>query len=173
MRGLHLDRNILKATLTKNDRREVMVACKYCNSTQVIKNGFVRKKQRYLCKNCSRTFVMGDARKKESLKVKKALAVILYSLGKPSFSFLAKLFGVSRSLTYRWIKEAELLPESVDTSNGIKEIEFDELKYFIQSKKIKNGLSRRWIVAEGELLPGLLAILMLQPSEVCGKNLKS
>jgi len=50
----------------------------------VVKNGFVRKKERYLCKNCSRTFVIEDAKKKESLKVKKALAVILYSLGKAS-----------------------------------------------------------------------------------------
>ena len=74
--------------------------------------------------------MIGDARKKESLKVKKALAVILYFLGKASFSFLAKLFGVSRSLTYRWIKEeAESLPEPI-ISNGIKEIEFDEMWHF-------------------------------------------
>ncbi|GAB6161195.1 hypothetical protein JCM12298_30580 [Desulfothermus naphthae] len=150
-----------------------MVVCKHCNSTQVVKNGFVRKKQRYLCKNCSRTFVIGDARRKESLKVKKALAVILYSLGKASFGFLAKLFGVSRSLTYRWIKEeAESLPEPV-ISNEIKEIEFDEMWHFIQSKKTKYGLSRRWIVAEGELLPGLLAIVMLQPSDGYTKNLNN
>ncbi|WP_459880924.1 transposase-like zinc-binding domain-containing protein [Desulfothermus naphthae] len=34
-----------------------MVVCKHCNSTQVVKNGFVRKKQLYLGKNCSRTLI--------------------------------------------------------------------------------------------------------------------
>ena len=61
---LQLDRNITKTIPTKNDGREEMVVCKHCKSTQVIKNGFVRKKQRYLCKNSSRTFVIGNARKK-------------------------------------------------------------------------------------------------------------
>ena len=148
-----------------------MIACKRCNSSQVVKNGFVRKKQRYLCKSCGDNFVLGDARREESVAVKKALSVILYSLGKASFGFLGKLFGVSRSLTYRWIKtEAELLPEP-DISNNIREIEFDEMWHFIQSKKTKNGSSKRWIVAQGELLPGLSAVVMLQPSGDCTKRL--
>ncbi len=144
-----------------------MVACKRCNSLKIVKNGFVRKKQRYLCKSCDCNFVNGDARLKESVAVKKALSVILYSLGKASFGFLGKLFGVSRSLTYRWIRaEAESLPEP-DISNDIQEIEFDEMWHFIQSKKTKNGSSKRWIVAHGELLPGLSAVVMLQPSGDC------
>ena len=144
-----------------------MIACKYCNSAQTVKHGFVRKKQRYMCKNCGRNFVCGDARQKESVVLKKALAVILYSVGKASFGFLGKLFGVSRSLTYRWIKgEAESLPAPV-VSDNIKEIEFDEMWHFIQSKKIKDGSSKRWIVAHGEPLPGLSVIVMLQPSGDC------
>ncbi len=70
------------------------------------------------------------------------------------------------------MEEAESLPEPV-ISNEIKEIEFDEMWHFIQSKKTKYGLSRRWIVAEGELLPGLLAIVMLQPSDGYTKNLNN
>ena len=107
------------------------------------------------------------------MAIKKALCVILYSLGKASFGFLAKLFGVSRSLTYRWVKsEAESLPEP-EISNEIKEIEFDEMWHFIQSKKTKYGSSRRWIVAQGELLPGLLGIVMLQPSDDYIKSLST
>ena len=150
-----------------------MISCKRCNSTRVVKNGFVRNKQRYLCKNCTYNFVEGDARRKESVAVKKALSVILYSLGKASFGFLGKLFGVSRSLTYRWIKaEAQLLPEP-EISADIKEIEFDEMWHFIQSKKTKNGSSKRWIVVQGEPLPGLSAIVMLQPSGDCMQRLST
>ena len=52
-----------------------------------------------------------------------------------------------------------------EISSIIQEIEFDEMWHFIGSKKTKNGSSKRWIVAEGELLPGLQAIVMLKPSK--------
>jgi hypothetical protein len=102
---------------------------------------------------------------KDSVVVKKALAVILYSLGKASFGMLGKIFGVSRSLTYRWIaEEASRLPEP-SVPGDIKEMEFDEMWHFVGSKKTKNGSSKPWIVAQGELLPGLLAVVMLQRSK--------
>src|SRR5262249_30735790 len=140
-----------------------MVLCKRCHAGDTVKHGMVRKKQRYRCKGCGYNFVCGDGRVKESVGVKKALAVILYSMGKASFGMLGKIFGHSRSLMYRWIvEEAEKLPEPV-VPDGIKEMEFDEMWHFIGSKKTNSGFSRRWIVAHGELLPGLQAVVMLQP----------
>ena len=35
--------------------------CKNCHSDQVIKNGFVRSKQRYRCKSCGCNFVLSDS----------------------------------------------------------------------------------------------------------------
>ncbi len=141
-----------------------MVPCKRCQSEQVVKNATVRSKARYKCKLCTYNFTDGDGRKKESLILKKALAVILYSLGKASFGFLGKLFGVSRSLTYAWIRgESDKTAEPV-VSGEIKEMEFDEMWHFIGSKKTKNGSSKRLIVAHGELWPGLSAVVILQPS---------
>ena len=40
---------------------------------------------------CGYNFVLGDERHSHSTEVKKALCIILYSLGKASFGFLAKL----------------------------------------------------------------------------------
>ena len=71
-----------------------MVACKNCQDTHTVKNGFVRDKQRYKCKLCGYNFVLGDERYSHATEVKKALCIILYSLGKASFGFLAKLLGV-------------------------------------------------------------------------------
>ena len=141
-----------------------MLRCKKCDSDKYVKNGLVREIQRYKCKDCGCNFIIGDRRINESTEIKKALAIILYSLGKSSFGFLGKLFGVSRTTPYKWIrKSAENIAEpAIDSS--IKEIEFDEMWHFIQSKKTKNGSSRRWIVAQGELLPGLSAVVMLKPS---------
>jgi len=139
-----------------------MIDCKKCKSERVTRNGKVRGKQRYKCKDCGLNFVDGDQRVKGSVVIKKALAVILYSLGKASFRMLGKTFGHSHSLMYRWIsKEADDLPEPAITTD-IKEMEFDEMWHFIGSKKTKSGLSKRWTVVQGELLPGLSVVVMLQ-----------
>ena len=141
-----------------------MILCKRCSSEKIVKNGIARGKPRYKCKDCNLNFVEGDKRSKESMVVKKALAVILYSLGKASFGMLGKIFGHHRSLTYRWIKaEMAKLPEP-EISGNIKQMEFDEMWHFIGSKKTKSGSSKQWIVAQGELLHGLQVIVMLQPS---------
>lgn len=143
------------------------ICCKRCQSGNCVKNGFVRGKARWLCKECRYNFVIGDERVKNELIAKKALAVILYSVGKSSFGMLARLFGVSRSLVFRWIKEAGMaLPEPVVEGN-IREMEFDEMWHFIGSKKTKNGSSKPWIVAQGEPWRGLSVIVMLQPLEIC------
>ncbi len=141
-----------------------MVTCKHCGSEASVKHGQARGKQRYRCKRCGRHFVEGDSRVKDSLAVKKALAIVLYSLAKASFGMLGKVFGVSRSLTYRWIRdEAQALPEP-EVPGDIKEMEFDEMWHFIGSKKTNSGSSRRWIVAQGEPWPGLQAVVMLRRS---------
>lgn len=141
-----------------------MIQCKRCQSVHFTKNGIVRGKIRHRCKDCGYNFIQGDERVKEDLVIKKALAIILYSLGKASFGFLGKLFGISRSIPYRWIKaEADKITEP-NISGEIKEMEFDEMWHFIGSKKTKSGSSKRWIVAQGELWPGLSAVVMLQPS---------
>ena len=141
-----------------------MATCKRCGCEQSVKNGKVRGKARYKCKKCGLNFVEGDERVNESLVVKKALAVILYALGKASFNMMGKIFGHSPSLLYCWIvEEMAKLPEP-SVPGDIKEMEFDEMWHFIGSKKTKSGSSKRWIVAQGELLPGWSAVVMLQHS---------
>src|SRR5713101_381251 len=141
-----------------------MLTCKHCGAGTFVKHGCARGRQRYLCKGCGRHFVKGDKRVKESLVIKKALAVTLYSLAKGSFSMLGKVFGVSRALTYRWIKEeAAMLPEP-EVPGGIREMEFDEMWHFTRSKKTSSVSSRRWIVPPGQPWPGLQAVVMLRPS---------
>lgn len=141
-----------------------MIECKRCHGSAIVKNGFVRAKQRYRCMTCGYNFVEGDGRVNPTLPAKKALAVLIYSLGKGSFNMLGHIFGVSRSLVYRWIvQEAERIPEP-EVPASIEEMEFDEMWHFIQSKKTKNGSSRLWIVLQGELWPGCSAVVALQPS---------
>jgi transposase len=133
----------------------------------MVRNGFVRGKQRFRCKDCGFNFVEGDARTNEKIAAKKAMCVILYSLGKGSFNMLAHIFDTWPSLVYRWIMEAGAkLPEN-SVSGEIKQMEFDEMWHFIHSKKENFGSSRQLTVAHGELCPGYSAIVILQPSSVC------
>jgi transposase len=112
-----------------------MAMCKHCGFEESVKHGRARGKQRYRCKQCGLHFVEGDGRVKENLAAKKAMAVVLYSLAKASFGMLGKVFGVSRALTYRWVREAaEALP-GFEVRGDIKEMEFDEMWHFIGSKK--------------------------------------
>jgi hypothetical protein len=129
-----------------------------------VKNGFVRGKQRYQCRACGDNFVLGDERHSHATEVKKALCVILYSLGKASFGFLAKLLGVSRTTTSDWIRQAAASTDEPTIAPEIQEIEFDEMWHFIQSQKAKSGLLKPWIVAQGEPLPGYSVVVMLQRS---------
>ena len=141
-----------------------MATCKRCGCEQSGKNGKVRGKARYKCKKCGLNFVEGDERVNESLVVKKALAVILYALGKASFNMMGKIFGHSPSLLYRWIVEAMAKLPEPSVPGDLKEMEFDEMCHFIGSKTTKSGSSKRWIVAQGDLLPGWSAVVMLQHS---------
>ena len=141
-----------------------MIPCKNCQQTNTIKNGFVRGKQRYKCHACHYTFVVGDERHKQTTAWKKALSVILYSLGKSSFGFLAKLFAVSRTTTYYWMRDMAATTNEPVVAGDIREIDFDEMGHFIQSKKRSSGSLKPWIIAQGELVPGYSVVVILQPS---------
>lgn len=50
-----------------------MPGCKNCKSEKVVRNGIVRGKQRYRCKECGYNFVEGDGRANEKIAAKKAM----------------------------------------------------------------------------------------------------
>jgi hypothetical protein len=77
---------------------------------------------------------------------------------------LGKFFNRDRSLIYRWIREAGLRFGDPNINGEIKEIEFDEMWHFIESKKTNFGSSKPLIAAVGKLSPGYSAVVMLQHS---------
>jgi transposase len=137
--------------------------CRFCDSSSVYKNGFIKGKQRYKCKNCGKNFLEKDGRTKESTIAKRALAVVLYAMSKATYNFLAKkVFNCSPTTVMNWIKQASADVKMPEISDDITEIEFDEMWHFICKKKPKNGFSKPLIVVQERLLPGLQAIVILQ-----------
>lgn len=145
--------------------------CKSCGCAEAVKNGQVRGKQRYRCKGCGLNFVEGDARVKPDGAVKRALAVLLYAMGKSSLGFIGKLFGVTTPAVLKGIRQEGAKVAEPDVAGEIREMEFDELWHFIGSKKTRNGSSRRWIVCHGEPWPGCWAAVIVKPSE--GSTIRS
>ena len=85
----------------------------------------MRGNQKYLCKECGCNFIEGDRRTNEKIKARKALCIILYSIGQMSINNIAKIFRICWSLVYRWINETlEKLPD-YKIKDNVKEIEFD------------------------------------------------
>jgi len=141
--------------------------CLKCGSTNFVKNGRLRGLQRYRCKTCKYNFTTDKRRGKSPAM--KALAVLMYAMGKSSFDWIGDLLGVSGVAVYKWIKQIGNMV-SMPKIGEIKEIEFDEMWHFVQSKKTKDGYGKRWIVLEGKPSPGLLAIVMLKPLRDFGRK---
>ena len=76
--------------------------CPKCGSTERVKSGFNRGKQRFLCKNCGCNYTgtkngYPDSVKKEAIK---------YYLEGISFRKIEKLLGVSHVSIINWVKKA-------------------------------------------------------------------
>ena len=85
-----------------------MLECKRCGSTQVVKSGVVREKQRYLCKRCGYHFIEGDQREKTTAVVPKALCTIFQALGAKQHRIIGKYLDRDISLVHRWMSEQSI-----------------------------------------------------------------
>ena len=111
-----------------------MVTCKKCLSEKTVKNGMIRRKQRYVCRECDYIFTESDKRTNDRVIAKKAMCTILYSLSKASFNMLSHIFDTWPSLVYRWIVETGAKMPASEEIGEIKE-KFDEMWHFVGSKK--------------------------------------
>lgn len=110
-----------------------MIECKRCGSTETVKSGTVRGKQRYLCKQCGYNFVAGDQRENRSATVAKALCTIFQALGVRPCNYIGKYLNKDTSLIHRWMNEKPDEYERYRTGQlqellNINDL-LDELKY--------------------------------------------
>jgi len=134
-----------------------MLQCKSCGSSEAVKNGVVKSKQRYKCKTCGRTFREGDKRQIHDFDKKvKVLKLYLEGVGIRSIS---RVEGVSAPVILDLIKDyskiikeklAEIkLPES---AKEIQILELDELFTYCQKKLTKSTSGLLLIGSEMRLL---------------------
>jgi len=113
--------------------------CKHCGGGDLIKNGFIKNKQRYLCRECRKTTRVGDARERYDLG-QKIKVVKLYTEGM-GLRAIERVEAIPSSLLVHWIRKfAKTLKEKLCTTQipeNLKEIEIleiDELFTYYQKK---------------------------------------
>lgn len=134
-----------------------MVICKHCGEVKLVKDGIVKGKQRYLCKDCGKTFRDGDAREKYTIE-QKIRVIKLYTDGVGMRS-IERAEGVSTPLLIHWIRNfGKMLREKISTTpipNDAKDIEIlemDELFTYYQKKHKKPMFGLLWTETEIKLL---------------------
>ncbi len=113
-----------------------MKQCPRCQSTTIVKNGFVDEKQRYKCKHCEYQFTSITPRGHPPEH--KKLTVLLYCHG-ISMNAISKLFDVSKTAVLKWIRNFAKKQASKPTlSPGTPIVlELDEMWHYIKNKKNK------------------------------------
>jgi transposase-like protein len=114
--------------------------CHHCGSDRFHKNGSHQGIQRYLCRNCKRTFTDKGLRYPQFTREVKQQAVDMY-LNNVGIRKIARFVKASAPAVLRWIKKAkEEMPG--EESNMTKKdnrpdvIEMDEIYTFVKKKHI-------------------------------------
>ena len=111
--------------------------CPKCAQQASCKDGIVKGRQRYLCKNCSYRYTVAQRSGTGDKATKRqALELYLEGLGFRSIGRLLKFSNVS---ILKWIKAFGEQLDSVKSEEAVQVMEIDEMHSYIGSKKTLAG----------------------------------
>ena len=132
--------------------------CPHCEKENIVKNGnSMHGRQRFLCRDCQRTFGVKDRRRVSAATQAQARRLYLEGVG---FRGIERLLGVSHVSVMNWIKaRAQAMPPlpGVDPAE-VEWVECDELCTFIGKKKPFAGSGGLLIVLPNASAGGRWAI---------------
>jgi transposase len=138
------------------------VCCKRCGSERYVKNGLMRGKQRYLCKECGLAFTETPARGKPLAL--KAAAVLLYVSGL-SMNRIAKLLGVSTPTIQAWLEQfAAAYAQKPEPEGRAVVIELDEMWHYVKKSQSPSGSGKLGIVLQASWWTGSAAVVTRPPA---------
>lgn len=112
-----------------------MKQCPSCKSTNFCKDGIVKQRQRFKCKNCNFRFTVEKTGKPGKLK-RDALILYLEGLG---FRSIGRFLNVSNVTVLNWIKSFGEKIDAIRNGDDIDVVEIDEMHTYIGSKKTTVG----------------------------------
>ena len=141
-----------------------MKQCPKCKSENLCKDGIVKDKQRFRCKECNFRFTVEHIGKPELLK-RNALILYLEGLG---FRSIGRYLKISHVAVYNWIKEYGEKLDELRSPEGIEVIEMDEMHTYVGSKKTIAGSGLLLIDMAKDSSIVLLAQEVARPEKSCG-----
>jgi transposase len=114
------------------------IKCPRCKSIKNFKNGIVKNRQRYHCKECGYNYTVSKIGKTiEKIYVVMALQLYLEGLG---FRAIERFLGISNVTIMNWVRKYGSNFERIRLDEEESEvIEIDELYSYVQSKKNEFG----------------------------------
>jgi transposase-like protein len=110
--------------------------CPQCRSERNVKNGIVKNRQRYKCKECRHNYTFSYSYFEEKDKKRRfGLSMYLEGLG---FHSIGRLLQVSHVTVMNWIKKYGSELTHIRNPRPVEIMELDELHTYIGSKKTTN-----------------------------------
>ena len=111
--------------------------CPKCGSDHYCKDGIVKERQRYLCRNCRYHYTVSQ-RSGTADKATKRQALQLYLEGL-GFRSIGRLLNFSNVSILNWIKAFGEQFEEIKSDKVVEVMELDEMHSYIGSKKTIAG----------------------------------
>lgn len=111
--------------------------CYNCQSENKVKAGFIRKIQRYKCKDCG-CFYSVERKSDVKTNEQKRLALEMYLEGM-GFRAIGRILKISYGTVYQWIKKWGEQTELPQNNEPIEIVELDEIHSYVQNKKTTVG----------------------------------
>ena len=111
--------------------------CSRCGSVNYCKDGIIKERQRYKCKDCNFRYTVVQKSDVKSLDTKRmAFSMYLEGLG---FRAIGRILNISYGTVYQWIKKWGSNLELPKRNEAIEIVELDEIHTYVGRKKTTNG----------------------------------
>jgi transposase-like protein len=144
--------------------------CPKCKSNKNIKDGIVKQKQRYKCKECNFRYTVASGSGAKPLYLRKmALQLYLEGLG---FRSIGRVLNVSNVTVLNWIRSFGEQVAELKSPEQVIYAEMDEMHTYVGQKKAINGYGLLLIDMGKNSSISLLATEVYRQDKNSGKELK-
>ncbi len=144
--------------------------CPRCKSNEKTKDGIVKQRQRYKCKECNFRYTVANGSGAKPLYLRKvALQLYLEGLG---FRSIGRILEVSNVTVLNWIRSFGEQVTELKSSEPVIYTEMDEMHTYVGQKKTINGYGLLLIDMGKNSSISLLATEVRRQDESSGMVLK-
>ena len=116
------------------------MTCPHCRSAVRTKNGIVRGKQRYKCKDCGCNYTVSSLSRTPIDTRIECIRLYLEGVG---FRGISRLTGIPHTTVMRWVHklgdDIERLRPQAGEIEPVSVMELDEMWHFVQKKRTNAG----------------------------------